>query len=199
MLMRRARHPQGAGASERCSADTDCCAGAPGGATMGGSNDAADRIQVMRRKAHDLDQAADRATDTEQWARLKAKAQRLRDQIDQAGMQATNSVACIHSRLVCGPTLFREGAGPAARRSPTCTVARWSRAAGAEPAWTSLRVCDPLDGAVRPMTFPRPRSDGRISAVRRRDRSRVRPPRWRPGHVRRSPCPSTRRTSPCPS
>ncbi|WSW29780.1 DUF6381 family protein [Streptomyces sp. NBC_01003] len=52
-----------------------------------------DRIQVMRRKAHHLDQAADRATDTEQRARLKAKAQRIRHQIDQAGIQATNSVA----------------------------------------------------------------------------------------------------------
>ncbi|MGW6405194.1 DUF6381 family protein [Streptomyces sp. NPDC055134] len=66
--MRRARHPQGAGASERCSADTDCCAGAPGGTTMGGSYDAGDRIQGMRRKAHDLDQAAHRVTDTEQRA-----------------------------------------------------------------------------------------------------------------------------------
>lgn len=37
----------------------------------------------------------------------------------------------------------------------------------------------PLDRAVRPMSF-RPRSDGRISAVRRRGRSRVRPRRWRP-------------------
>lgn len=63
---------------------------------------------------------------------------------------------------------------------------------------TSLRVCDPLDRAVRSMRFPG-RSDGRISAVRRRGRSRVWPRRWRPGHVRRSPCPSTRRTSPCPS
>ncbi|MFD3479132.1 DUF6381 family protein [Streptomyces sp. NPDC058695] len=70
---------------------------------MGGSNDAGGRIQVMRRKAHDPDQAADRATDTEQRARLKAKAQRLRDQIGQAGMQATNSVACIHSRSVARP------------------------------------------------------------------------------------------------
>jgi hypothetical protein len=52
--------------------------------------------------------------------------------------------------------------------------------------------------AVRSMRFPG-RSDGRISAVRRRDRSREWPRRWRPGHVRRSPCPSTRRTSPCPS
>ncbi|WP_420708733.1 transposase [Streptomyces sp. NRRL S-1813] len=34
--------------------------------------------------------------------------------------------------------------------------------------------------AVRPMSFSGPRWDGRISAVRRRDRSRVRPRRWRP-------------------
>ncbi|MFH8736408.1 hypothetical protein [Streptomyces sp. NPDC017964] len=34
---------------------------------------------------------------------MKARAQRLRHQIDQAGMQATNSVACIHSRSVARP------------------------------------------------------------------------------------------------
>lgn len=65
--------------------------------------------------------------------------------------------------------------------------------------------CEPASGCVtrsnapcRSMRFYA-RSDGRISAVRRRDRSRVRARRSRPGHVRRSPCPSTRRTSPCPS
>ncbi|MFE5023165.1 DUF6381 family protein [Streptomyces sp. NPDC056656] len=40
-------------------------------------------------QAHDLDRAGGRATDRQQRARLKAKAQWLRDQIDQAGFQAT--------------------------------------------------------------------------------------------------------------
>ncbi len=31
----------------------------------------------------------------------------------------------------------------------------WTRAAGAELVWRSLRLCDPLDRAVRPMSFPR--------------------------------------------
>lgn len=56
-----------------------------------------------------------------------------------------------------------------------------------------------VDRAVRSTSFPGRSAGGRISAVRRRDRSRVWPRRWSPGHVRRSPCPSTRRTSPCPS
>jgi len=83
----------------------------------------------------------------------------------------------------------------------TPSASGWTRVAGAELAWTSLRVWDPLDRAVRSMRIPWPvgRTDGRISAVRRRGRSRLRRRRWRPGHVRRSPCPSTRRTSPCPS
>ncbi|MCQ4083465.1 integrase [Streptomyces sp. RB6PN25] len=74
----------------------------------------------------------------------------------------------------------------------------WSRAAGAEPAWTSLRMCERARSRRAADELPGTWSDRRISAVRRRDRSRVRPCRWRPGHVRRSPCPSTRRTSPCP-
>ncbi|MGA4846969.1 sensor histidine kinase [Streptomyces sp. G5(2025)] len=55
------------------------------------------------------------------------------------------------------------------------------------------------DDSVTSADRCRPRPDGRISAVRRRDRSRVRPRRSRPGRVRRSPCPSTRRISPRPS
>ncbi len=87
--------------------------------------------------------------------------------------------------------------------SPRSRVtARSPRLTALESSRRTATLCVPLDCAVRcrrPMSFPGRRSDGRISAVRRRDRSRVRRRRWRPGHVRRSPCPSTHRTSPCPS
>lgn len=38
----------------------------------------------------------------------------------------------------------------------TPSAQAWARTAGMELAWTSLRVCDPLDRAVRPMSLPPP-------------------------------------------
>ncbi|MER6975595.1 DUF2399 domain-containing protein [Streptomyces carpinensis] len=56
----------------------------------------------------------------------------------------------------------------------------------------AARRASTLDRAVRTMSFLRTREGGRISAVRRRGRSRARPRRWCPGRVRRSRRPSTR-------
>lgn len=107
----------------------------------------------------------------------------------QTGRVQTKTVYAVTS-------LTPEQAGPA--RQAELVQDHW--------AWKLCNVRDVTYGEdasrIRTGTAPRspgPRSDRRISAVRRRDRSRVRPRRWRPGHARRSPCPSIRRTSPCPS
>lgn len=114
------------------------------------------------------------------------------------GVRARSNLPAVRLPGWFGRARCRVGGAGTGQASPARV---WSWAAGAARAEKppGASGCDALDRAVRTRSFPGPWSDWRFSAVRRRDRSRVRPRRWCPGHVRTSPCPSTRRTSPCPS